>query len=71
MVNEKISNLVQELSSVASEGMATAKKALSGLPEGETKKDLEKLLQKASSGNANYSSVQKDLQKIIYNAGKH
>lgn len=71
MVNEEILKLGQQLKNVVDEQMKQAKNALSNLPEGQTKSELEALLKRAASGSVSPQQAQKEVQKIIDNARKN
>lgn len=68
MVNQKIFDIANQLQDVVKEQMGEAKKALQGLPEGETKKSLDSLLKQAATGKLSHDDAQKELSKIIKNA---
>lgn len=69
MINKELFELADKLKNVAIEQQKLAKNALNDLPDGETKTALENLLKKASSGKADFQQVQKELNKIVKNAG--
>lgn len=68
MINKEIFELAEKLQNVVNEQMAAAKKALVNLPESKTKKSLEELLRKASSGNVSTQDAQRELEKIMKDA---
>ena len=65
MINQDLLKITGQLKSVVGEQMEMAKKAISNIPDGEVKTDLQNLLQKASSGKVAYSDVQRELEKIM------
>lgn len=68
MVNKEIFKIADQLQGVVQEQMEQAKQALSNLPEGRTKKSLEDLLKRASTGKVSHVDAQREVQKIIKNA---
>lgn len=68
MVNKKLFDIAAQLGDVVKEQMGEAQKALSNLPEGDTKKNLATLLRKASSGKISHEEAQKEIQKILKDA---
>lgn len=68
MVNKDIFKIANQLQSVVQQQMKAAKDALSDLPEGETKKSFQDLLNRASSGKISHKDAQREINKIIKNA---
>lgn len=68
MINKEIFKIADRLQGVVGQQMSKAKEALLSLPEGETKKNLESLLRKASSGKVSHEDAQRELEKIVKNA---
>ena len=71
MVNKEIFKIADQLQSVVQQQMKQAKQALSALPEGETKSNLEDLLRRASRGKVSHIDVQREVQNIIKNANSN
>lgn len=69
MVNEEIFKIANQLQDVVKQQMSEANKALSVLPNGDTKKRLENLIKRASTGKLSHADAQREIQKIIKDAG--
>lgn len=68
MIDKEIFKIANQLQEVANRQMSQAKKALEDLPKGDTRKDLEGLLRRASAGKVTQDEAQKEVDKIIGNA---
>jgi hypothetical protein len=68
MIDSKIQDIAGQLKNVVNEQLAVAKDALTKIPDGDTKQNLEALLKKASTGKLSSEDAQKELKKILSNA---
>jgi hypothetical protein len=69
MVGNEMFEIAEKLKNVMETHKSKAKSALEDLPEGETKNKLNNLMSAAVKGDLKYEDAQRELQKIINNAG--
>lgn len=70
MIDKELLDLSRKLKSTIDRQKEMAISSLDGLQEGDTKKGLSQLLQRAVNGKLNYEEAQKEVEKIIRNASK-
>ena len=68
MVGNTIFEIAEQLKRVMHDQQAQARKALISLPEGETKDNLRRLLNEASTGKLSLEDAQREIQNIMKNA---
>jgi tRNA(Ile2) C34 agmatinyltransferase TiaS len=69
MINNKIFELADQLKDALAEQAKGARQSIEDLPEGPHKEQLGELLRKAKSGKVTVKEVQKEISKILANAG--
>lgn len=69
MINPKILEIANQLQDVVQEQVGEANKALANMPDGKTKDKLKGLLKSAQSGNLKPEDAQREITKILSNAG--
>lgn len=69
MIDKKIFKLADQLQMALNDQRGIALKAISEMPEGETRAKLKGLLDRAASGKLSVEDAQKELQNVIGNVG--